>query len=74
MLTCHAQDLRVTVWIRTSHVSIFTCQQGPSKDQPAPRPAEHSSLHPSVATHNLPGLLAQEGALIISFNCPRLLF
>jgi len=29
----------------------FTRQQGPCKDQPAPRPAEHSSLHPIVASH-----------------------
>ena len=48
MLTCLAQDLRVTVWITTSHASIFTRQQGPRKDQPAPRPAEHSSLHRSL--------------------------
>ena len=51
MLTCHAQDLRVTAWITTSHVGIFTCQQGLREDQPASRPAEHSSLHPIVASH-----------------------
>ena len=51
MLTCQAQGLRVTAWINTSHVSIFTHQQGLCKDQPAPRPAEHSSLHPIVASH-----------------------
>ena len=51
MLTCLTQDLRVTAWITTSHASIFTCQQGPRKDQPATRPAEHSSLHPIVASH-----------------------
>jgi len=51
MLTCLAQDLRVTAWITTSHASIFNRQQGPRKDQPAPRPAEHSSLHPIVASH-----------------------
>jgi len=28
MLTCHAQGLRVTAWINTSHASIFTRQQG----------------------------------------------
>jgi len=38
-LTCLAQDLRVSAWITTSHASIFTCQQGPRKDQPEPRPA-----------------------------------
>ena len=81
MLRCHAQDLRVTAWITTSHASIFTRQQGARvKDQPAPRPAEHSSLHPIVASHllrifiRLPGLVAPEVALIISSNCPRLLF
>ena len=80
MLTCHAQDLRVTAWITTSHASIFTHQQGPHKDQPAPRPAKHSSLRPIVASHlrtifiRLPGLVAPEVALIISSNCPRLLF
>jgi len=51
MLTCHAQGLGVTAWINTSHVSIFTRQQGPHKDQAAPRPAECSTLHPIVASH-----------------------
>jgi len=51
ILTCHAQGLRVTAWINISHASIFTRQKGHCKDQPAPRPAEHSSLHPIVASH-----------------------
>ena len=51
MLRCHTLDLRVTAWITTSHTSIFTRQQGPHEDQPAPRPAEHSSLHLIVASH-----------------------
>ena len=51
MLSCHAEGLRVTVWLNTSHASIFTGQQGPRKDQPAPRPDEHSSLHPIVGSH-----------------------
>jgi len=51
MLTCHTQGLRVTASINTSHASVFSRQQGPRKDQPAPRPAEHSSLHPIVASH-----------------------
>ena len=52
MLTCPAQDLRVTAWIIASHASNFSHQQGHRKDQPAaPRPAEHSSLHSIVANH-----------------------
>jgi len=51
MLTCLAQDLRVTAWITTSHASIFIRQQGPRKDQPAPRPAKYRSLHPIVVSH-----------------------
>jgi len=51
MLTCQAQGLKVTAWINIRHASIFTRQQGPRKDQPAPRPAEHSNLHPIVASH-----------------------
>ena len=51
MLTCPAQDLQVTAWIIASHVSIFSRQQGHCEDQPAPRPAEHSSLHSIVASH-----------------------
>ena len=51
MLRCHAQDLRVTAWIAASHASIFRRQQGHREDQPAPRPAEHSSLHSIVASH-----------------------
>jgi len=80
MLRCHTLDLRVTAWITTSHTSIFTRQQGPHEDQPAPRPAEHSSLHLIVASHlcmifiRLRGLLAPEVPLIISSNFPRLLF
>jgi len=51
MLTCPAQDLRVTARIIASHASIFSHQQGHREDQPAPMPAEHSSLHSIVASH-----------------------
>ena len=51
MLTCPAQDLRVTAWIIAHHASIFSRQQGHREYQPAPRPAEHSSLHSIVASH-----------------------
>ena len=51
MLKFHAQGLRVTSWINTSHASVFTRQQGFRKDQPAPRPAKHSSPNPIVASH-----------------------
>ena len=51
MLTCPAQDLRVTAWIIASHASIFSRQQGHREYQPAPRPAEHSNLHSIVASH-----------------------
>jgi len=82
MLRCPAQDLRVTVWITASHASIFSRRQGPHEDQPAPGPAEHSSLYSIVASHlrtnfiRLPvlRLVSPEVALIISSNCPRLLF
>ena len=32
MLTCLAQDVRVTAWITPIHASTFTRQQGPRKD------------------------------------------
>ena len=51
MLTCPAQDLRVITWIIASHASIFSRQQGHREYQPAPRPAEHSSLHSIVVSH-----------------------
>ena len=51
MLTCPAQDLRVTAWIIASHAIIFSRQQIHCEDQPAPRPAEHSSLHSILASH-----------------------
>ena len=51
MLTCPAQDLRVTAWIIASHASIFSRQQGHREYQPVPRPAEHGSLHSTVASH-----------------------
>jgi len=51
MLTCPAQDLRVTAWIIASHASILSRQQGHREYQPAPRPAEHSNLHSIVASH-----------------------
>jgi len=51
MLTFPAQDLRLTAWIIASHASIFSCQEGHCEDQPAPRLAEHSSLHSIVASH-----------------------
>ena len=78
MLTCPAQDLRVTAWIIASHASIFSRrQQGHRENQPAPRPAEHSSLHSIVASPIYARFsLGSRGtvALIISSNCPRLLF
>ena len=51
MLTCPAQDLRVTAWIIVTHASILSCQQEHCEDQPAPRPADHSSQHSIVASH-----------------------
>ena len=50
MLTCPAQHLRATAWIIASHASIFSREQGHHEYQPAPRPAEHSSLHSIVAS------------------------
>ena len=51
MLTCPAQDLRVTAWVIATNSSIFSRQQEHREDQPAPRPADHSSLHSIVASH-----------------------
>jgi len=68
MLRCPAQDLRVTAWITASHASIFSRQQGHREDQPAPRPAEHSSLHSIVGSHlctifiRLPGACSSRGS------------
>jgi len=51
MLRCPVQHLWVTVWITTSHASIFTRQQGSHEVQLAPRPAEHRSLPHTVAIY-----------------------
>jgi len=80
MLKFPTQHLWVTVWINTSHASIFTRQGGSHEVQLAPRPAEYSSLQHTVAIYArfslglLPRLVAPEVALIISSNCLRLLF
>ena len=71
MLTCPAQDLRVTAWITASHASIFIRQQGHCKDQPAPRPAEHSSLHSIVASHLRTYLLGSRGSSYHIFQLPQ---
>ena len=77
MLRCPAQELRVTAWITASHASIFSRQQGHRKDQPAPRPAEHSSLHSIVASHlctifiRLPGACSSRGTSYHIFQLPQ---
>ena len=77
MLTCPAQDLRVTAWIIASHASIFSRQQGHREDQPAPRPAEHSSLHSIVASRlrtifiRLPGACSSRGSSYHIFQLPQ---
>jgi len=80
MLRCPAQDLRVTAWITASHASFFgffSRQQGPHEDQPAPRPAEHSSLYSIVASHlrmifiRLPGACNSRGSSYHIFQLPQ---
>ena len=77
MLRYPAQDLRVTAWITASHPSIFSHQQRPCEDQPAPRPAEHSSLHSIVASHlrtifiRLPGACSFRGSSYYIFQLPQ---
>jgi len=77
MLRCPAQDLRITAWITVSHSSIFSRQKGPHEDQPAPRPAEHSSLYSIVASHlrtifiRLPGACSSRGSSYHIFQMPQ---